>query len=300
MIYSLKKIFEKIKQWAADFFNVFLSLIKIVVLSKLKVNIPQTTNDTVIVLGNGPSFKESLLKNPDFFKNKDFVCVNNFPSTPEYDLLEPSACVMLDDGYFPKDKTKLSETAINTINNLITKTTWELTLFLPQLSKHSEYLKEIPAKNKNIKLCYFNYTIVEGFDWFKHWIYKKNIGMPQCQNVVAASACLALNMGYKTIELIGVENSFFKNIIVDENNILYLEHFHFYSDKSKKHITRAYKMPGMTESINMSEFLMLGVKTFKSYYSLEKYARYLGKKIYNLTEDSYVDAFERKKITDLK
>ncbi len=37
-------------------------------------------------------------------------------------------------------------------------------------------------------------------------------------------------------------------------------------------------------------------KMFFSYMELERYAQRLGAKIYNATEGSYIDAFERKKL----
>jgi hypothetical protein len=72
-------------------------------------------------------------------------------------------------------------------------------------------------------------------------------------------------------------------------------HEHFYSD-GKQMITPVYKKPGGGERMKISGFYSLCVKTFETYYFLEEYAVFKGSKIYNVTEGSFIDAFERKTI----
>ncbi len=300
MVLLLKDFVEKIQLFVSNFISMLASIVKILILSKFNVKIPVATQKDAIVIGNGPSFKKSLNEAPSFFENKDLICVNAFPATPEYELLKPSTLVWLDNAYYPKEGLPLREDIKELIEAIVKTTTWKLTIFLPQLSLSAPYLKALAQRNPNIQLCYFNYTIIKGFDWFSYFFYKRNIGMPLCQNVVVASIFFSINRKYKNIYLTGVENSFFKNIIVSEENEVYLQHSHFYSDNKKDNITTVHKSPGSVEKAEIAGVLTMAVKTFTGYKILRKYGDYMGATIYNITEGSYVDAFERKKITDLK
>ena len=210
-------------------------------------------------------------------------------------MLKPEFLVFLDGSYFLNEED-IHEVHQKNITNIILKTTWDLILFLPYLARHSKFLNKIPQKNKKVKIKYFNYTILEGFSLLKYQLFKWNLGMPQCQNVIASSVFIAINMGFKKIYLTGVESSFFKNIIVDEKNEVYLEHLHFYSKEGEKNTYRLTADPRTHKSTDMAGALMLAVKTFRSYINIQKYAKYRGVKIYNTTMNSYIDAFEKIRI----
>jgi hypothetical protein len=300
MVFLLKDFIEKIQQFISNCISMFASLIKILVLSKFNTKLPKAIIKEAIVIGNGPSFKKSLAEAPSFFENKELICVNAFPSSPEYELLRPSKLVWLDNAFYPQKGVALREDIKELIEAIINKTTWELKIFLPQLSRSATHLQELKIKNSNIQLCYFNYTIIKGFDWFSYFFYKRNAGMPLCQNVVVASIFLSINIGYENIYLIGVENSFFKDIVVSDENEVYLQHSHFYDKDNKGSLTKIHVRPGSPIKADISEVLTMAVKTFKGYKTLRKYGDYRGTTVYNITEGSYVDAFERKKITNLK
>ena len=165
------------------------------------------------------------------------------------------------------------------------------------MAKASKHIKEISDRNPNIKIHYFNYTIVQGFDWFCYLFYNRGFGMPLCQNVVVASIFLSVKMKFKNIYLIGVENSFFKDIWVSDENEIFLHHSHFYDKKGGR--SEVHIRPGSSVKADLAAVLMMAVKTFKGYKTIQKYASHVGASVYNVTEGSYVDAFERKKITDL-
>jgi hypothetical protein len=299
MVYQLKYLLEEFQLFISDLINMFLSLIKIVVLSKFNAKIPSIGKKEVIVIGNGPSFKKALIEFPAFFQGKDLICVNNFPATEEYEILKPSSLVLLDNNYYPRKGVVILPIVEKLFESIVNKTTWELKIFLPQISRSSKQLKELAIKNSNVKIFYFNYTIVNGFDWFNYFFYKKNIGMPLCQNVIVASIFLSINMNYKNVYLIGVENSFFKNIVINNENEVYLQHSHFYNEDKTLNVSKVHKVPGSSEKADIADVLTMFVKTFKGYKVVKKYGDYRRANIYNVTEDSYIDAFERKKITDL-
>jgi hypothetical protein len=298
MIYTFKYLFEKIEKFILNIYQSILSVIKVIVLSKLKIEYPSRNSDCCYILGNGPSFRKSFEQNCELFKTNTLFCVNNFPSSLEYEILKPQNCVFLDPGYFPDDIKTMHPELFKTIENIVSKTQWPINLFLPVLAKNAKHLTDISLTNKNVKIYFFNYTVIKGFPFFKNFLFKKNLGMPLCQNVLGASIYLALNMGYKKVYLLGADHTVGKNIFVDDNNELCMLHEHFYSD-GKKTVTSVYNPKVSKNKLNLAGFYMLCVKTFQTYYEIEEYAKYLKAKIYNATEGSFIDAFERRKLEDI-
>ena len=78
-----------------------------------------------------------------------------------------------------------------------------------------------------------------------------------------------------------------------------LNHIHFYDKNLKNAPLKIYKRPDTKEPVDIAGVLMMAVKTFKGYKNVQMYAQHIGVKIYNLSTDSYVDAFERKKIESI-
>ncbi|MFN3404422.1 MAG: hypothetical protein ACK40G_10040 [Cytophagaceae bacterium] len=299
MVYKVKRFFEALENVLYNFYEVIKSLVKLLVLSRFYIKVPKATRDVCFVIGNGPSFKSVLQSNLELLKSSELFCVNNFPSSDEYELLKPGNCVLLDPGYYPQDISKMNPVLSKTIHDIVSKTNWKLNLFIPVLASKAKHLTSLPSKNRNVTVYFYNYTIIKGFKFFRNFLFSRNLGMPQCQNVLGATIFLAVNSGYKKVYLIGADHTIGKNIFVNENNELCMIHEHFYSD-GKKTITPAYNPNVSKKRLNIAEFYQLCVKTFTTYYILEEYAKGKNAKIYNLSEGSYIDAFERKNINDLK
>ena len=300
MIYKLKFYFEAFEMFIKDTYDSLFSIIKVILLSKVNTEPPLALKEECAILGNGPSLQSVLETNRFFFSNKELFCVNAFPSYVEYTEIKPGNVVWLDHQfYICKSKELLSEKRsdiLKAINDIIEKTTWPLNLHLPTLAKNVNYLREISVKNPNVKICYFNYTIVKGFSFLRHFFFRTNLGMPLCQNVIGASIFISLNMGFKKVYVLGADHNLGKNIFVNDDNEVCMLHHHFYDKDQKPKISNVYNGPGSVEKIDIAGFYMLCVKTFQTYYVLEEYAKYLKSKIYNATEGSFIDAFERKKI----
>jgi hypothetical protein len=295
MIYKLKNILSGIEHFFQGCYHTLFSIIKVIILSKFNVKIPHTENEICAVLGNGPSLKNAFIDSEEFIKSSDLIVVNHFAVSKEYVLLKPRNYVLLDPNFF-SGEGHLSDPNVNvTIENLVKDTTWEMNLFVPQLAKKAPLLKEILKANSRIKIIFYNYTIVKGFQFLAFFFFKRNLGMPMCQNVLGACIFLALNMGYKKIYLFGADHSWTRQLEVDEDNDLYMSHIHFYSGNEKPLIVKIYKTPERKEKMRISEYFMACVKTFEVYYVLNDDARQLHAKIINATPKSLIDAFERSK-----
>jgi hypothetical protein len=298
MIYNLKKGVYLFSIFCRKFLYTFYSFVKILILTKLKYKIPKINGDAIVIIGNAPSFSEDYTNNPDFFTKKDLLCVNNFPSTERYELLKPKYVFLLDGVYFGSEET-LQPWAKKTLDNIRDKTNWKITLFVPQLSAKAQYIKQIASRNNNVTLCYYNYTIVDGFDTLTHFLYKNNLGMPVCKNVILGAIFSAINMRYKTIYLTGVDNSFFKDIVVDKQNDMYLNMAYFSAKDADKRTGHFYNNLEKGEKMDVSDFFRWCYFNFLGYKKLEAYAKSMDVKVINTTENSYIDAFERKTISEL-
>lgn len=299
LLYHIKKIIDLFFEFWQKLANCFYSFGKIIVLSQLKNKIPVVNGKEIVVIGNAPSFGEDYASNPDFFHTKDLMCVNNFPSTERYEVLKPRYVFFLDGIYFfPEESMK--PFAKKTLDSIKEKTTWKVTVFVPQLYRKATYIKTIAAANPNVTICYFNYTILEGFDWLIHFCYKNNLGMPMCKNVVLAAIFASLNMRYKKIYLTGVDNTFFKDIFVSPENDLFVNMVYFYNNNGEKATGHFYNNLETSDRMDVTDFFQWCYLNFKGYKNLKRYGDYMNSEIINTTIKSYIDAFEKKSVSELK
>jgi len=79
--------------------------------------------------------------------------------------------------------------------------------------------------------------------------------------------------------------------------MLYWKISHFYDHEEAK-ITPIYVDSYCNRTFRIHEILASLSNTFKGYFELLNYSHYLGAKIFNATEGSYIDAFERISINE--
>ena len=139
------------------------------------------------------------------------------------------------------------------------------------------------VENKNVRICIYNMTPVDGLKTVSHFLYRLNLGMPRPQNISNAAIFCAINSGYKKIYLFGVEHSWLKNFDVNpDNHRIFVNDSHFYQLDN----IRYYKKGEYLRSIiNIS-------KAFKSHFLLRRYADSRGAAIVNKTVTSFIEAYE--------
>lgn len=289
----LEKIYHQFFYFFSNCLNLILSILKILIQSKLKVNFPPAKSDQCIILGNGPSLKQSLENERNFLLKYPLICVNSFSLTKEYTDLKPAYYVMHDPGLWLSESTLTKDI----FNSITENTSWNLTLFIPRSARKSTYLNKIQSANPNIKVKFYNYTIYKGFEKIGFKLYKLNLAMPQSQNVLVASIFLCVNLGFKKIFILGADHTWHQDIIVDENNVLCTRHIHFYDSKETVNIKPFYKGLHLKETFRMHEIYTAWAKVFFGYTVLYKYAKHRNSKIYNASEVSFIDAFERKTLS---
>lgn len=285
-------IFERInKLWES-----LLTVGKIILLSKKAKLIPINQKDIAgnkcIIIGNGPSLKEELLENFQFFKTTTSICVNYFPVSDAYIRLQPNAIVLhapefwIDD---VKDEYKVIRQKI--FDAIKEKTTWNFIVYAPIKARKSKIVIEKLLENKHIRLSFYNDTPIEGMQSINTIFFNQGLGLPRPHNVVIPALIVAIRQSFKEIYLTGVDHSWLKEISVDENNNVLVGQYHFYDNDSIK--PEPMNKVGRLKTRNLAEVLEKFIFTFKSYYIINEYAKAKNVKIFNATKGSFIDAFER-------
>lgn len=281
----MASIWDKLQMIGKNALQTSLSFIKIILFTRPVNNdiYKLTKKKELVVLGNGPSLLNLIKHNTLFLSDKDLLAVN-FAATSEYfETLKPQLYLAIDPAFFDNN-----EYCNKLFGNLANKTDWPMTLFLPIKVKNRKNWKELLSCNRNITVQYVHTTPIEGYRWFCHTIFNLGWGMPRPRNVLIPAIMQGLRMSYKTIYIAGADHSWPRQVAVDENNRVYEDLRHFYTENEPQN--RHYF------SKRLDEILESMVVAFRSYHFIERYAKSLNKKIYNITEGSYIDAFERKTV----
>jgi len=284
--------------------STILSLGKIVVKSRPTPGIPQRKDEEILIIGNGPSAKEFLETTKNQTVNPEILCVNKFAFGPYFKTLKPKYYLLLDGDFFhfneaifqdpqqhPRVKIKPEfaewQHQINeTWKNLFTQN-WGLTLFIPTAYKNSFMAKK--ARENGIKTVAFNYTVIKGLKWFRSLAYQLGLGMPQSQNVINAALFLAIKMKPKRVFVTGIDHDFHKNLVLD-NNTLFEEVSHFYTDKPFRHPLVHADGSG---PVKLRQVFLNLHKVHLGYQELNRYAKENNVEVLNITPAGFVDEFPR-------
>lgn len=286
------KIYYKIILFFNKLMNTLISIIKLIIVSGFRrSNLPNNTNLSCVILGNGPSLNQSLIKYKKAINKYNLICVNHFASTTEYVLLKPSYYVMLDPAFWSNNPLP---SVTKCLYHLQHDTAWPIHLLVPTQAKKSICFTELVLKNTNLTITYYNYTAFKGFDKIAHYLFKNKRAFPQCQNILVLSIFLAINMKFKNIFILGADHDWHTNLFVNNNNQLCLNNNHFYS--TNKVVEILYNDDSKTTTSTLHEALNSASKAFLGHFTVAKYAKYCGANIYNASECSMIDSYERKDI----
>ncbi len=269
-----------------------VSILKVLVQSRPGGALPAPRRPVCSVLGNGPSLNDSLRDHLDFIKNSEVVVVNNFAHTQLFLELKPQNYVLHDPGYFSFTATTNRPDIQQTIDVLIQRVDWPMTLYVPRRAKGSHLTSQIAAGNPVIQVMYYNYTVVTGFEWLRHWFYRHNLGMVQSQTVLMAALFLMVNRRFNAVYLFGADQSWHEQIRVTEANEFQMQNLHFY-DKAKDVAFITTYNAGQGRGFTMSSQFLSLYKVFRGYEVLRDYAGSIGVRVLNASSKSYIDAFDR-------
>ncbi|MCR5290713.1 MAG: hypothetical protein K6E51_12040 [Treponema sp.] len=256
-------------------------------------------DDTLIVLGNGPSLTQTLEMYKKKIKLHDFIVVSHFCETAYYSELQPKYYLFADPSFFGDLDTYADwhkEKIGRCITSLVNNTKWDINLIVPNIAYGSKFIAKV-SENSMIHPYYYNPVDMchyEDDEKFKLWD-KNLLGVPS-QTCLNTCLWLGIFLRYKEVFLVGADTNWIELLHVDQKtNEVYTIDSHFYGQKR----LTLYKNKEGTVPVKLYEELVSNAEAFKLYWELKAYADYAGVKVFNASEYSLIDAFERKRISDL-
>lgn len=258
------------------------SLVKIALQSRRPtVGRVAAPGESLIVMGNGPSLNDTMRDCAASLKANRLMAVNFAANAPQFYELRPDFYVIVDPVFFRDiDNANVGKLW----ENLSTRVDWPMKLLVPAKAKVPVGLPE------NIAVERFNPVGVEGFQWVEHAAYRAGLGMPRPRNVLIPAIMAGMMLGFKNIYVVGADHSWSKTLSVTEDNTVVSIQPHFYADNSAEH----ERVASVYKNIRLHEIMYSFYVAFRSYFTLESYAKSRGVNIYNSTPGSFIDAFERR------
>lgn len=279
-----------ISGWSASLGATLKSLVKMAVQSRRttvgKRDVAMA--DSLIILGNGPSLRDTISDYPDLLVRYPLLAVNFAANTPEFLSLKPRYYVLVDPAFFKENPDDNVKTLWWNLGSVVT---WRMTLFLPA-AEASRVPEEV---RRRVDIRKFNPVGVGGFRWFRHKMYDWGLGMPRPRNVLIPSIMLGMQLGYRRIFITGADHSWSRTLEVNDRNEVVSIQPHFYTDDRKE----LDRVAAIYRNVRLHEIMYSFHVAFKSYFDIEKYARGRGVEIYNATPGSFIDAFARRQLRDI-
>jgi len=227
------------------------------------------------------------------FPDGDFLCCNQICTTSLYSSLKPKHYVLLDPQYYDRRMSKAGKPIReNTLIEINRSTNWDLSLYFP-LEAKSEKLEEY-FDNPHIDLKYFSKAPIPTSDFISKVLFFKTTMMPPLFNVSIAVISMAVKLGYKNINIYGLDLTYYKYFFVDSNNKSYVKNSHFYEDEGSSPFMVASKaLGGYVEGSSTTFFQRM----YQSLYAHELLAKLISQadiQIINHSIDSVVDVYKRK------
>ena len=269
-----------------EIFDGLATLGKVMLLSRRPSAAGKSRDERLIIMGNGPSLRDTIAGYSDILKSANTLAVNFAANADTYSQIKPHIYVLADPHFFRtgSDGRSSDPNVVRLWDNLAA-TDWPMTLYVPCKAK----LPEIIDCNRNLTVKRYNLTPGEGLRGPVHWFYRKGLAMPRPRNVLIASIMVALREGYRDIAIVGADHTWSRDLWVDHKNRVISVQKHFYKDNEKEFERVAQEYAGY----HLHDILNSLTIAFRSYHQIADYAASLGAKIINCTPGSFIDAFPR-------
>lgn len=282
-------ILNKIQSAAGKLGATLASFIKIPIMSRRPSPKSRDRKDTIIIMGNGPSLRDAMEQDRDVLMAYPRLAVNLSALTPDFRDLRPDYYILADIAFFLKEKTG----KVPQLWEALRSVDWQMTLFLPATARKMPEVKSLPG---NITLKFYNLTPAEGFRCVMHPLYDSGLAMPRPRNVLIPSIISSMREGFKKIVLIGADHNWSKTLWVTERNRVVSVQPHFYKDDDAE-LRRAEEI---FKNVHIHDVYENYAIAFRSYFNVKAYADRRGVEILNATPGSFIDAFPRIRLADLR
>lgn len=287
--YVIRKLFRFCKDTAMFIYFLF----SLVWHKSFSNPIKRKYSGTVAVLANGPSLKGIIpcLMVDDEFKNSDFIVMNFFAFDDVFFKIRPKHYCLADPIFMQSEYTAKKEQVLDLFKILQERVDWDLTIYVPgyALKNHLSYSK---LTNPFITYIPLNIVNYRGYESLRFFFYKHGLALPIVQSVANMAIYVALNTGYASINVYGVDHTFFDSLCVNDNNQLCNRAQHFYDNSQEELLKPIMRCDDMIYKI--SDYINDISSIFRSHDLLSAYATFLHARILNCTKGSMIDSYERK------
>ena len=251
----------------------------------------------VAILGNGPSLGEQLpcLIERREWEQTDVMAVNFFALGEEFLVLRPKYYVISDPMFFRR--AGRSERVENLYRALAEKVKWPMTLYVQYYNPERFDYVEAIGHNPMIRIVPFHTTVFHGFRSVEFWCYRRGLGSGNFGTVVQNGEFIAMLLGYRTIDLYGVDHTLLEGLTVDDENRLCRVQSHYYDSAPKPPTPIYVNATQPPRPYTMSSYLAETAELFRGHEVLRDYAEAQGVRILNRTRGSMIDAYEREPLT---
>ncbi len=251
---------------------------------------PKAPKSSILILGNGPSLATDLPKIMEAreHETKDLMVVNYFAFDERFEVVRPAYYVLSDPVFFRESNQR--ERVLKLYETIAQKVTWPMTLYVQYYNPEKfDYRAHLP--NENIRIVKFHSQLYYGFRKIRFALFKRGLGSANFGTVVQVGEYVAMLLGYKEIELYGVDHTLFDGLFVDEENHLLRRTSYYYDDKPAEAKPLIHSVP--YGPYTMASFLAENATLFRGHELLKEYADHIGVRIVNRTKGSLIDAYPR-------
>lgn len=245
------------------------------------------------ILGNGPSLKQQLpqLIEQQAWQNMDMMAVNFFALSEEYKVVCPKFYILSDPQFFRK--AGRNERIEQLYNALAEQTTWPMTLYVQYYNPEKFDYAAAVKHNPKIRIVPFHSIVYHGLRSLEFWCYRRGLGSGNFGTVVQNGEFIGILLGYKTIELYGVDHTLLDGLMVDDENRLCRIKSHYYDSTPTVAEPIYYNATNPPRPYTMHEYLAETAELFRGHEVMRDYAAEQGVRIINRTAGSMIDAYER-------
>lgn len=234
------------------------------------------------VLGNGPSLRSEL---PQIIARRewertDIMAVNFFALGDEFTVVRPKYYVLSDPQFFRR--AGRSE-----------RVEWPMILYVQYYNPEKFDYRAAIGNNPHIRIVPFHTTVFHGFRSVEFRCYRRGLGSGNFGTVVQNGEFIGLLLGYRHIDLYGVDHTLLEGLTVDGRNRLCRIRSHYYDSAPAAPEPIFVNATDPPRPYTMHTYLAETAELFRGHEVLRDYARSIGARIVNRTRCSMIDAYDR-------
>ena len=244
------------------------------------------------VLGNGPSLRDELprLIARREWERTDMMAVNFFALGDEFTIVRPQYYVLSDPQFFRR--AGRSERVENLYRALGERVNWPMTLYVQYYNPERFDYRAAVGANPNIRIVPFHTLVFRGLRSVEFWCYRHGLGSGNFGTVVQNGEFIGLLLGYRQIDLYGVDHTLLDGLTVDDRNRLCRTQSHYYDSAPAAPEPIFVNATDPPRPYTMHTYLAETAELFRGHEVLRDYARSIGARIVNRTRGWFIDDYE--------